>query len=247
MTRSDSPPGLGPRRFATTHWSVVFAARDGDVLQAQAALTALCQAYWYPLYAYIRRQGWQADQAQDLTQEFFVRLLERDFLASVDRDRGRFRSFLLAACRHFLANEHDRARALKRGGGRRILSMHADEAETRYAREPAHDLTPDRLFERGWALTLLDRVLGHLREEFRARGKAGLFDRLRLYLVGERSTPSHAELATELGTTPGAVKVQVHRLRQRYRELLRDEIAATVETPEQVDEEIRQLFAALGT
>jgi RNA polymerase sigma-70 factor (ECF subfamily) len=245
MTRSDGEP-VGPRQFATTHWSVVLAARASDAVEAREALARLCEAYWYPLYAYIRRAGYCADMAQDLTQEFFARLLERDFLAAVDQDRGRFRSFLLAACRHFLANERDRERAQKRGGGRPVLSFHSRDAETRYSREPVDDLTPDRLFERRWALTLLDRVLGRLREEYCARGKGEQFDWLRTYLVGDRNALAYAEVARKLGTTPGAIKVLVHRLRQRYRELLHEEIAPTVETPEQVDEEIRQLFTALG-
>ncbi len=247
MTRSEPESAAGPRHFATTHWSIVLAAREEGTTQAQEALAWLCEAYWYPLYAYIRRAGHSAHAAQDLTQDFFTRLLERDFLADVDPARGRFRSFLLASCRHFLANEHDRERAQKRGGGRRLLSFHSPDAETRYSREPVDNFTPDRLFERRWALTLLDRVLQRLQDEFRARGKAEQFDVLRLYLIGDQSAPTHAQAARKLGTTPGAIKVLIHRLRQRYRELLRAEIAPTVETPEQVDEEIRQLFNALAS
>lgn len=224
----------------------MLAARDADEPAARDALSCLCKAYWYPLYAYIRRAGHSADAAQDLTQEFFTRLLERDFLAAVDRSRGRFRSFLLASCRHFLSNERDRERAQKRGGGRPVLSFQATDAETRYSREPVDDMTPDRLFERRWALTLLDRVLDRLCAEFHARGKTDQFEYLRRYLVGDSDAPAYAEVARHLDSTPGAVKVLVHRLRQRYRELLREEIAPTVDTPDQVDEELRQLFRALG-
>jgi RNA polymerase sigma-70 factor (ECF subfamily) len=235
-----------PCGFATTHWSLIVAARQPDASAARQALAHLCTAYWYPLYAYIRRRGHLPDEAQDLTQEFFARLLERDLLGAADPDRGRFRAFLLAACKHFLANEHDRACAIKRGGGRAPLSLNLDDAEGRYGREPSHDLTPDKLFERRWALTLLDRTLARLREEFTAKGKGETFDRLRVFLVGDRGAPSHAELAAEVGMTAGAVKVAAHRLRQRYRELLREEIAHTVEGLEQIDEEVRELFAALA-
>ncbi len=233
-------------RFATTHWSLVVAAQDRAGPQARQALAALCSTYWYPLYAYIRRHGHSVEQAQDLTQEFFARLLEKDFLAVVDREKGKFRSFLLAACKHFLANEGDRARAQKRGGGRSFVSIDRDLAESLYGREPAHHLTPEKLFERRWALTLLEQVLTRLRQEFVAKGKRQLFDRLRGFLQGDRAKSSYGRVATELGMTDGAVKMAVHRLRQRYRELLREEITRTVDDPDRIDDEIRQLFAALG-
>ena len=238
---------IDPARFATTHWSIVVAARDQAAPEARQALAQLCRSYWYPLYAFIRRQGHGADAAQDLTQEFFTRLLEHDFLAAIDRGKGRFRSFLLAACKHFLANERDRACAQKRGGGHVPVPLDLDTAEGRYVREPSHSITPDRLFERRWALTLLDHVLARLREEHTARGKGEIFDHLRVFLVGDGRAPAQMEVAAELGLSPGALKVAVHRLRQRYRELLRQEIAATVDDPAEVDEEIRQLFAALGS
>lgn len=240
------PAGPDPCGFATTRWSLIVAARGEDSSAAHQALARLCEAYWYPLYAYIRRRGHAPDEAQDLTQEFFARLLEQDFLGSADPARGRFRAFLLAACKHFLANERDRACAQKRGGGRAMASLDLDNAEGRYGREPAHELTPDRLFERRWALTLLDRALGRLREECTAKGKGETFDRLRVFLAGDRGAPSHGQVAGELGMTAGAVKVAVHRLRQRYRELLREEIGQTVEGPDQIDEEVRELFAALA-
>jgi RNA polymerase sigma-70 factor (ECF subfamily) len=234
-------------RFATTHWSLVIAARDQPAPQARDALAALCRAYWYPLYAFVRRQGHAADQAQDLTQEFFAQLLEKDFLQVVDRDKGKFRSFLLTACKHFLANQRDRALARKRGGDRVHLSIDLDVAEGCYSREPAHDLTPERLFARRWALTLLEQVVVRLQEESRRNGKALLFERLKECLVGEKGVLCYDQVAQEFGLTEGAVRVAVHRLRKRYRELLCEEIAHTVHDPEQIEDEIRDLFTALGS
>jgi RNA polymerase sigma-70 factor (ECF subfamily) len=226
---------------------MVAAARDGATPEAREALTELCRAYWYPLYAFIRRKGNAAEEARDLTQEFFTRLLEKDFLAAVDRARGKFRSFLMAACQHFLANEHDRAHARKRGGGLTHLPLDFERAEDRYTREPAHSLTPEKLFERRWATTLLEDVLARLGEEHAQAGKAALYDRLKELLVPSAQAVSTAEVAAELGMTEGAVRVALHRLRDRYRELLEAAIARTVETPEQVADEIRCLFAAFGS
>jgi RNA polymerase sigma-70 factor (ECF subfamily) len=206
----------------------------------------LCQTYWYPLYAYIRRQGHDADQAQDLAQEFFARLVEKDGLASVDQAKGRFRSFLLAACRHFLANERDRARTLKRGGDRQFVPIEFGDADSRYSCEPGHHETPERLFERRWALALLERVLARLRGEYEAAGKGRLFEQLKGHLTGDSGGVPHAQAAAELGLSEGAVKVAVHRLRRRYRDLLREEIARTLDDPDQVEAEIRDLFAALA-
>lgn len=230
-----SPPQRG---FATTRWSLVAAARD----RADEALADLCRLYWYPLYAYVRRRGHDAAEAEDLTQAFFARLLEKNGLASVTPTRGRFRSFLLAACQNFLANEHDRAQALKRGGGR-VVSL--DDADARYRREPDHGETPERLFERRWALELLDRALRRLREEYERKGKARLYDALKGTLAGDAAAP-YAALANELGLTEGAVKTAVHRLRGRYAELLREEIGETVAAPAEIDDEVRALFRALG-
>jgi RNA polymerase sigma-70 factor (ECF subfamily) len=247
-----SAAGPGPNsaaaagRFATTHWSLIVAARDRDSPHAREALAALCQSYWYPLYAYIRRQGFDPDRAQDLTQEFFARFLEKDFLGAADRTKGQFRSFLIVACKHFLANERDRARALKRGGGRAPVSLDFQDAESRYRLEPAHTLTPEKLFERRWALTLLDQVLTRLREEMGGAQRGGHFDRLKVFLVGQKDSDSYRQAGQELGMTEGAVKVAVHRLRGRYRELLREEIGRTLEDPAQIDEEVRHLFVALG-
>jgi RNA polymerase sigma-70 factor (ECF subfamily) len=226
---------------------VVLAAGDPASPQAHEALATLCQTYWYPLYSYVRRQGHDPDHAQDLTQEFFARLLEKDFLGQIDRERGRFRSFLLAACKHFLANERDRARAQKRGGGRQPLSLDLRTAEDRYRLEPAHTATPDRLFERRWAITLLTEVLNQLRTEFAGTDRGPWFDRLKAFLTGEKAETSYQQTAAELGMTVGAVKVAVHRLRRRYRELLREEIARTMNAQDDVDEEIRHLFTALGS
>jgi RNA polymerase sigma-70 factor (ECF subfamily) len=233
-------------RFATTHWSLIARAQDAAAPEARAALSSLCQLYWYPLYAFIRRRGAAVAEAQDLTQEFFARLLEKDFLANVEPGKGRFRSFLLAACKHFLANERDRARAQKRGGGRAPVSLDLHNAEDRYLLEPAHDLTAEKLFERRWALTLLDQVLARLRAEYEQAGKSALFEGLKNSLAaGEAATP-YAKLAGQLNMSEGAVKVAAHRLRRRYRQLLREEIARTVPDPANVDEEIRDLFQALG-
>lgn len=243
---SDKLAPAAPDRFATTRWTLIAAAQDRASPDARAALAALCTAYWYPLYAFIRRQGYPAHEAQDLTQEFFSRLLEKDYLRVVDRDKGKFRSFLLAACKHFLANERDRLQAQKRGGGRDHFSLDVRAAESRYGLEPAHNLTPEKLFDRRWALTLLDQVLAGLKEETARTGKHGLFEALKVFLTGEKTATSYTQLAERLAMTPGAVKVAVHRLRRRYRELLREAIARTVENPGDIDGEIRDLFAALG-
>jgi RNA polymerase sigma-70 factor (ECF subfamily) len=225
---------------------VVRAGRRGSD-ESERALTTLCETYWFPVYAFVRRHGHSSHDAQDLTQEFFVRLIEKNDLAAADRRRGRFRSFLLAAVQHFLSNRRDLARAKKRGGDRRFLSLDLDAGERRLAREPAHETTPEKLFERRWALTLLENVLGRLRDEFTAAGKQTLFARLKGTLAGEKAASNYADLAAEFDMTEGAIKVAVYRLRRRYRELLRDEIAQTVADPAEIDAEIRELFAALAT
>jgi len=232
--------------FATTRWSVVLAAKDHAAPEARAAWATLCQSYWYPLYVFIRREGHPAEQAQDLTQEFFTRLLEKDFLGAVDRAKGKFRSFLLAACKHFVANQRAKNDALKRGGGWRRVPLDFDAAERRYLREPAHTLAAEKLYERRWALALLEQVLARLRQEAEANNKEDHFRHLKDFLQGDAAAAPYAETAQALGMSEGAVKVAVHRLRRRYRDLLREEIARTVERPEEVEEEIRDLFAALG-
>jgi RNA polymerase sigma-70 factor (ECF subfamily) len=232
-------------RFRTTHWSLIAAARDRDSGEAREALAALCEAYWYPLYAFIRRQGYKMEDARDLTQGFFTRLLEKDYLNDVDREKGKFRSFLLASCKHFLANEHDRAHALKRGGGLAIRSLDSGTAESRYSEEPAHDLTPERLFERRWALLLLQNVFARMRQEHEQAGKLMLFEQLKPFLAGDGPSLRYSQAAEQLRMSTGAVKVAVHRLRGRYRELVHEEIARTVDDPALVEAEIRDLFAAL--
>jgi RNA polymerase sigma factor (sigma-70 family) len=233
--------------FVTTRWSVVVTAGRTDTTQAQGALAKLCETYWYPLYAYVRRRGHSPEDAQDLTQEFFARLLERNWVATADRQKGRFRSFLLSAMNHFLSDEWDKARAQKRGGGRTPVPLKFDTAETRYGHEPADSVTPEQSYERRWALTLLDEVLKRLQSEYAAEGKAELFAELNPCLVGDRTSQPYAELAVKLDLTEGAVKSAVHRLRQRYRQLLRDEIAQTVAEPGETDEELRHLFQILSS
>jgi RNA polymerase sigma-70 factor (ECF subfamily) len=242
-----SVPDAASGRFRTTHWSVIVAAQDGQSTEARAALAELCEAYWYPLYAFTRRQGHSMEDARDLTQEFFTRLLEKDYLGAADREKGKFRSYLLACCKHFLANEHDRAKALKRGGGVAIRSLDCGVAESRYSEEPAHDVTPERLFERRWALVLLQNVFARLRAEHERDGKLKLFEQLKPFLAGDGPTVRYAQAAEALHLSSGAVKVAVHRLRRRYRELVHEEIARTVDAPALVEAEIRDLFAALQT
>src|SRR5262245_43389420 len=197
MTHS-AEGAAGAGQFPSTHWSVVLQARNRTSPRADEALAELCRAYWYPLYAYIRHRSASGDQAQDLTQEFFARLLEKPFLDTVDRDKGRFRAFLLACCRHFLANERDRERAQKRGGGRPALSLDFATAEERYLREPAHDVTAERLFERRWALTLLEQTLGQLEAEYLQGGKQALYEQLHGTLIGDVSTP-YTQIGAVLG------------------------------------------------
>lgn len=235
----------GAASFATTRWTLVLSAARGDESsQAPGALAELCRAYWMPLYAFLRRRGHETHEAEDLTQEFFAHLLARDFLAGVCREKGKFRSFLLASLKHFLADQWDRAQAKKRGGGRTVIALDSLDAEARYRLEPADGLTPEKLFEKQWALALLEQVLGRLRTELTSQGKASLFEALQGTLTGAGTT-SYAALAAKRGMTEGAVKTAVHRLRHRYRELLRDEIAQTVACPEEVEEEIRYLLSCL--
>lgn len=241
---NSAPPGAG--RFATTHWSVVLSASRPESAHYQQALESLCRTYWFPLYAYLRRHGYDTHQAEDHTQAFLASLLAKHGLRLAEPKRGKFRSFLLAALKHFLANEHARAGAQKRGGGRSILSLDYRSAEAQYALEPRDELSPEKLFERSWALTVLDRAMARLEAEAAASKKPPQFDRLKAYLTAGKDAVAYHQVAAELKMTEGAVKVAVHRLRRRYRELLRDEIAQTVASEDQIDEEIRQLFAALA-
>jgi RNA polymerase sigma-70 factor (ECF subfamily) len=234
-----------PRQFVSTRWSLVLAARQRQLPESAEALETLCRLYWYPLYAYARRHLSRIDDAQDLTQAFFTRLLEKDYLRQADPERGRFRSFLLAAFKHFLGNEQERANAQKRGGGRRILPLDFQSGEQRFQREPSYQATAEALYERGWVLTLLEQALARLREEQTAAGKERLFECLKETLTGQDTPRPYAELAAELGMSREAIKVTVHRLRRRYGELLRAEIAQTVASAEDIDDELRNLFAAV--
>lgn len=232
--------------FVTTQWSVVLTAGRTDTRRARAALEKLCQTYWYPLYNYVRRRGHSPEDAQDLTQEFFAQLLKRQFLAIADPDLGRFRSFLLTAMNHFLANEWSKARAQKRGGGLPNLSLDWAAAEKRFDLEPADNSAPDKIFEKQWALTLLGEVLSRLECEYQSEGKTELFAALKQTLMGTRESQPYAELVARLGMNEGAVKVAVHRLRKRYRELIRDEIAGTLDGMQDVEDEMRHLFSVLA-
>jgi len=222
------------------------AASDSAADLHEPALDTLCQTYWFPLYAYLRRRGYDSHQAEDYTQGFFAGILERKGLQRADPKYGKFRSFLLASLKNFLADEWDRARAQKRGGDKNIISLDFDAAASRYDLEPADRLSPEKLFDRSWALTVLTRAMDRLKAESASSDKQRLFDGLKVYLAAERDAVSYRDVAGELDMTEGAVKVAVHRLRRRYRELVREEIAQTVTTEAQVDEEIRDLFAALG-
>ena len=237
----------GPARagFVATHWSVVLASGRSDTPHARAALENLCEAYWHPLYAYVRRRGYPPEDAKDLTQEFFARLLKRNAVAGVSPEKGRFRSFLLASMNHFLADEWDKVRAQKRGGGQ-VIFVDLESAETGLGGQSAEELTPEKAFERRWATTLLEQVYRQLEQEHRKQGKGQLFDVLRPVLAGASKDAPYAELARRLNMSEGAVKVAVHRFRQRYRELLRETIADTVSGPEDVEDELRYLFRALG-
>jgi RNA polymerase sigma-70 factor (ECF subfamily) len=232
--------------FVTTRWTQVLAARDKLAPDGAAALEVLCRAYWYPLYACVRRFGHSPPDAQDLTQEFFARLLARDYLESVDREKGRFRTFLLTALKRFMATEWHRARAQKRGGDRQFQPLDTALAERLYATEPGADLSPDRLYQRRWALTLLDTALARLQSEFVEAGKATEFDALKPLLTADRGEIRYGELAAALRRDEGAARVAVHRFRKRYRELFRDEVAQTVARPADVEDEMRHLMAALA-
>ena len=242
---SNDPRAAASPRFVTTQWNVVLLASKADSPGNAEALQELCRAYWYPLYAYVRRRGHGPEDAQDLTQGFFARLLEKQWLADIEPEGGRFRSFLIVALNRFLANEYDRSQAAKRGGQISFVSPQTGDEETRYLQEPAMDETPERMFERRWALAVLDAALKRLREEMLAAGKARPHDVLSPFLSREAGPGDYAQVAPALGMTAGAVGVAVHRLRQRYRALVREEIGRTVSSPAQIDEELRHLFAAL--
>lgn len=244
-TRQSSTP-RGRSRFATTQWSVVLAAGSPESSRYREALETLCRTYWYPLYAYLRRRGYDNHQAENYTQAFFARMLEKQGLRLADPQRGKFRSFLLASLKHFLADELDRARRKKRGGRHKVLSLDFYKAESQYVLEPADELSPEKLFDKSWAFTVLDQTMARLKAELAGKNKQELFDKLKIYLTAEKGSIPYRDVAADLNMTEGAVRTAVHRLRRRYRKLLRDEIAQTVTTDDQIDDEVDDLFAALA-
>jgi RNA polymerase sigma-70 factor (ECF subfamily) len=235
----------GRARFQTTSWSLVLAAASSPN-ETRTALTSLCESYWNPVYVFIRCSGYDLDKAQDLTQEFFARLIEKNYLKDADRTRGRFRSFLLASVKHFLSNESDRDRALKRGGGRPPISFDAVEAESWYMPPAADDVTPETVFERRWAVSLVARVIGLLQKEYADAGKQEQFASLEPFLINDSDDQRYEDVATRMGVSAGALRMSVHRMRRRYRDLLRSAIAETVTSPEEIDEEIRFLMSRLA-
>jgi RNA polymerase sigma factor (sigma-70 family) len=244
---ADSTPSQDrPRMFPATQWTMVLVAGGTPSPESAAALERLCSSYWYPLYAFVRRSGHSPPDAQDLTQEFFARLLEHNWIAHADRHKGRFRSFLLMAMKRFLAKEWDKAKTLKRGGQVRFLSIHWDTAERHYLQEPGDTSTPDQMYEKQWALVLLESVLNRLRDTYVKDDKEPLFNTLKPCLIGSRETQPYAALALSLGMTEAAVKMAVRRLRERYRDYLKEEIGHTVASPAEVDEELCHLFRVLA-
>lgn len=237
---------LMSRKFEMTRWSVVLAAQDGSPSQARQALATLCETYWEPLYAFTRCNGYKPEEAQDLTQGFFTQLLEKDYLAKVRPAAGKLRSFLLVSLKHFLANERDKARALKRGGGATAISLDVEAAESRYKIDAVDHLTPETVFERRWALTVISQVLASLRKEAAKADSQRQFDELKGFLIEDGPRTPYRQLARELGMSEGAVKMAVHRLRRRFGEQLRHEIAEIVTDDSEVDAEIRHLLSALG-
>lgn len=233
--------------FVTTHWSIVLAAGLDSSRNAQAALEQLCRTYWYPLYTYVRRRGYSPHDAEDLTQSFFARLLEKDGLAKADRERGRFRTFLITSMNHLLADEWDKSRRQKRGGGQSIVSFDAATAEERYQLEP-HDLSdPLAVFERRWVAMLMNAVLTRLEQEYCETGRRELFTRLKDFIAGDRGQISYAEAGRQIHLSENAVKQAVHRLRRRYRQLFRDEVAQTVVNPTEIDDEVRHILAVVSS
>jgi RNA polymerase sigma-70 factor (ECF subfamily) len=239
-----SPTAAGV--FATTHWSVVLTAGETGSQQAAEALEKLCRIYWYPLYAYVRRQGHGPHDAEDLTQGFFARLLEKHYLDQVHPERGKFRSFLLAALKHFLADESDKARAQKRGGGHKLLSFDTRIAEEDYCHEPVDQMSAEKIYEHRWATAVLEAAMVQLRAEVTAAGKAEQFEHLRVCVVGDTKPGDYEAVGSTLKMSSGAVAVAVHRLRRRFRDLVREEVAHTVAQPDEIDEEMRHLFAVLS-
>lgn len=242
----DSPSPRQPsERFATTRWSMVRAAGTDDSPESREALEDLCLAYWHPLYGYVRRSGHAAAQAQDLTQGFILSLLTRDAIGTADPDRGRFRSFLLGSLNKFLVDQHRYENAQKRGGGLHTFSIDAEKAEQRYLNEPVEKLTPEKIFQRQWALTMLDRAQSRLRQTYTDSNQSALFEQLLPHLSRDQERLPYREIAAALNMKEGAIKVAAHRLKQRYREALRYEILQTLDSPDELDDELRQLFSYL--
>ena len=235
-----------PVVFATTHWSVVLTAGQAHHPQAAAALEQLCRSYWYPLYAFVRRQGRSPEDAQDLTQDFFAHLLSNGFPCGTRPERGKFRSFLLVALRHFLVDQHRHADAAKRGGGQTLISLDVNRAEERFDEEPHDASTPEMLYQRAWAMTLLERARLRLGNEYGAAGKGGLYERLKAFPLAGKNDQSFELASAELGMSVGALKAAVHRMRSRHRELVREEVAHTVADPSELQEEARYLIAAIS-
>ena len=243
-TATDASGQRGGAAFATTHWSVVLEAQ-GESPAAQEALEKLCRTYWRPIFAFLRRQGFRPEEAEDITQGFFVQLLERRKFSALRKEKGRLRSFLLGALKYFLADEQRRAMAIKRGKGQRLISLEELRADERLDMEPSDPMTAEMIYERRWALTVLERVLSRLKDEYVAAGNAALFDALKELLPDEPGAPSQAEIAARLGMTENAIRQAFYRFRQRYQSLLREEIANTVATPGDIEDELRHLIAVL--
>jgi RNA polymerase sigma factor (sigma-70 family) len=243
---NEDPAPAVSHRFTTTHWSVILTAQEGEDARAATALETLCRTYWYPLYAFVRRNGHGPEDAEDLTQGFFARLLEKNYLAAVDAEKGRFRSFLLTALKRFLADEWDRATAQKRGGGHPTIPLDFQTAEDRYRIEPKHELTPERLFERRWAITVLEQARTRLQEEYVAAGKGALFDQLKGFHRHDETTIAYADVAAALASPQNTVKSHVYRLRKRYQQFVREEIAQTLSNPAELEEEIRYMLTAVS-
>jgi len=246
-TDRPSQPSTAPGDiFATTHWTVVLAAGRRSTPQSDRALEELCRAYWFPLYAYVRRRGHTKEDAEDLTQAFFARFLEKNYLEGLSAERGRFRAFLLASLKHFLANEWDKSQRQKRGGHVPHLSLDWQTADTRFQIVDPAEPSPDRAFDREWAVALLERVIARLRDECAAAGKGARFEHLKPFLTSGTGATPYTDAAGALGMEEAAVRAAVHRLRKRYRQLLREEIAQTLADATQVDEEMRALFGAFS-
>jgi DNA-directed RNA polymerase specialized sigma24 family protein len=246
MTKSRQRAGSnfgGDRQFAATRWSVVLLAGRRSSPDSRRALALLCETYWYPLYAYVRRRVADVNDAHDLTQAFFAELLAKNYIGSASAERGRFRAFLLTSLKHFLSKQWDKAKAQKRGGGKAPIPLDFESADSHYRREPAAGLTPEQIYDREWAVALLARIIARLEQEARTAGKHEQFEALKAFLIGEHSGATYASVAGELATTEAAVKMAAHRLRRRYRELLREEIAETVSSSDEVEDEIHNLFA----